>query len=205
MNGGPGGGGPRGRSNTLGARLQEEERGGENEAGGPPPVPSSAAGARTLRFRPLQLLEAEARGARNGPSNRWPFASPPRGGVFRVGLLGRESRESSLPSVALCYSLRLSSSPISVSPVWNLSLPLQVLVRISLGPSLLSDGLFFLCFLLCLFRIPISAGPVHFVPISFHYRTWDFLREKVALRRSPNLILDHEEPDLSPELYSPFN
>lgn len=57
-----GGGGPRGRSNTLGARLQEEERGGENEAGGPPPVPSSAAGARTRRFRPLQLLEAEARG-----------------------------------------------------------------------------------------------------------------------------------------------
>lgn len=116
-----------------------------------------------------------------------------------------ESRESSLPSVALCHSLRLSSSPISVSPVWNLPLPLQVLVRISLGRSLLSDGLFLLCFLLCLLRFPISACLLHSVPFSFHYPTWDFLQEKEALRRSPNLILDHEEPDLSPELHSPFN
>lgn len=127
-------------------------------------------------------------------SPRWGFLSPP----------ARKGEQRKFPSLggALPFTSTLLLFYLGLSGLESLSLPLQVLVRISLGRSLLSDGLFLLCFLLCLLRFPISA---HSVPFSFHYPTWDFLQEKVALSRSPNLILDHEEPDLSPELHSPFN
>lgn len=115
---------------------------------------------------------------------------------FSVFLLGRESRESSLSSVALCHSPRLSSSPTSVSLVWNLSLSL--LVRISLGPCPSSPMVSSFSAFYCAFISPFLPAP-SFCPHLFPPLPLGFL--KVALRRSPK----HQVPDSSPELPSPFN
>lgn len=147
------------------------------------------------RRRPEAPAEPRLPVAIRVTSPRWGFQSRP----------ARKGEQRKFPSLggALLFTSTILLSYLGLSGLE--SLPLQVLVRISLGQSLLSDGLFLLCFLLCLLCFPISACPVYSVPISFHYPTWDFLQDKVALRPSPNLILDHEELDLSPELHSPFN
>lgn len=120
------------------------------------------------RRRPEAPAESELSVAIRVTSPRWSFQS----------LSARKGEQRKFPSLggALLFTLTLPVSYLGLSSLE--SLPLQVLVRISLGRSLLSDGLFLLCFLLCLLCFPVSACPVHSVPISFHYPTWDFLQDK---------------------------
>lgn len=136
------------------------------------PVPSSAAGARTGGFRPLQLPEAEARGASSaGAIGDGPRHLPEVGFSESLCLRGRAEKvlfplwRSAIHSDS--PPLLLRSLPFGVSPSPGLGEDLS-------GPrSLLFDGLFLLCFLLCLLHLPISACSLHSVPISFHRPTWN--------------------------------
>lgn len=189
MNGGPGGGGPRGRSNTLGARLQEEERGGESGADVPPPCRScpllgrprvpglTALGpSSSRRRRPETPAAPEQLVAVRVTSPRWGFQR-----------LRRESRESSLlggaqpPTPTLLYNFGLR---FGISPSLGLGEGL-------FGPlSLFSDGLSLLRFLLRLLHFPVSACSLHSALVFFHHPTWHSLQEKVALL-GPDPTLDH--------------
>lgn len=162
-----------------------------------PPVPGIAAlgPSSCWRRRPEAPAAPEQSVALRVTSPRWGFQS----------LSAREGkqRKFSFLGGALPFTPTLLSYYLGLSRLE--SLPLQVLVRISLGPvPPLRRSL------PALFSILPSPFPHFCLSPSFctHLSPpshLGFLREKVAQRQSPNPTLDHQEPDLSPELHSPFN